>query len=156
MLAILDTLTAVDRTKEGDFWREQTFVDIPAVERPRSFLDVKDTAKGSLKGKCVAIPSIYIGEHDPKAQPTFVSEDVVDLWRRARRDLEALGATVIETDFPLVTNYEPANSVVGFKPDWNTKERGEVVVSLTKLALTQALSLRLEACEAACDFRDIR
>ena len=156
MLAILDALAAVDRTKEGDFWREQNFVDIPAVERPRSFLDLKDTAKGSLNGKCVAIPYMYIGEHDPKAQPTFVSEDVVDLWRRARRDLEALGATVIETDFPLVSNYEPTNNVVGFTPDWNSKERGEVIVSLTKLALTQALSLRTDAYEAVYCFRDIR
>ena len=43
---------------------------------------------------------------------------------------------MIETDFPLVTNYEDEsvtgqpNNVVGFKPDWNGKERGELVAYL--------------------------
>jgi amidase len=31
---------------------------------------------------------------------------VVDLWTRARRDLEEAGATVVEVDFPVVSNYE--------------------------------------------------
>ncbi|GIZ43194.1 hypothetical protein CKM354_000643200 [Cercospora kikuchii] len=130
MFAILDVLTAVDRTKDGDFWREQTFVHVPEVERPRSFLDLKNSSKGSLSGKRIAIPAMYIGGHDPKAQPTFVSQEVIDLWQQARKDLESLGATVVETDFPLVSNYEPTNNVLGFKPDWNSKERGELVAYL--------------------------
>ncbi|KAI5365987.1 putative amidase signature domain-containing protein [Septoria linicola] len=130
MLAILDVLTTVDRTKQGDFWREQSYVQVPAVERPRSFLDLKDTSRGSLSGKRIAIPLMYIGKKDPNAQPTVVSQGVIDLWQQARTDLEALGATVVETDFPLVSNYEPTNKVVGFKPDWNSKERGELVAYL--------------------------
>src|SRR6185437_12780298 len=31
---------------------------------------------------------------------------VVALWEAARRDLEAAGATVVEVDFPAVSNYE--------------------------------------------------
>ncbi|KAF7195262.1 Glutamyl-tRNA(Gln) amidotransferase subunit A [Pseudocercospora fuligena] len=136
MLAILDPLTTVDWTKDGDFWREQSYVEIPHVERPSGFNNVKVSARGSLKGKKVAAPLMYIGGHDPKAKPTVVSQGVIDLWKRAKQDLEALGATVVETDFPLVTNYEDdsvtgtTNNVVGFKPDWNSKERGELVAFL--------------------------
>jgi len=31
---------------------------------------------------------------------------VIELWEQAARDLEALGAEVIEVDFPVVSNYE--------------------------------------------------
>ena len=136
MLAILDVLVVKDYTTDGDFWRQQTFVEVPRVERPTSFLDLASTARSSLNGKRIAVPLMYIGSHDPKAKPTVVSPDVVALWTRARSDLEALGATVIETDFPLVSNYEDdsisgqANNVVGFLPDWNGKERRELVAFL--------------------------
>ncbi|KAF2159340.1 hypothetical protein M409DRAFT_71115 [Zasmidium cellare ATCC 36951] len=136
MLAILDVLTQVDSRKDEDFWRLQEYVDIPHVERPQSYPALKDTAKGSLKGKRIAVPLMYIGGHDPKAKPTVVSQDVLAVWQRTRKDLESLGATVIETDFPLVTNYEDdsvtghANNVVGFDADWNSKERGELVAYL--------------------------
>ena len=89
------------------------------MPRPHSYLDLISEASGCLHGKKIAVPKMYIGGDDPKAKPTVVSEDVIQLWQRARKDLEALGATVIETDFPLVTNYEDdsvtghANNVVG-------------------------------------------
>ena len=133
MLTILDLLTVEDRTTDGDFWRQQTYVTVPKVERPASYLDLLPGADASLRGKRIAVPKMYIGGHDPKAKPTTVSPEVIDLWKRARTDLEALGATVVETNFPLVTNYEDdsvsgqTNNVVGFKSDWNGKERGELV-----------------------------
>lgn len=133
MMSILDFLAVPDSTTDEDFWRQQEFVDIAKVPRPRSFLDLVPDAENSLRGKQIAIPKMYIGGHDPKAKPTAVSQDVIDLWNQARKDLEALGATVIEMDFPLVTNYEDdsvsgqANNVEGFKSDWNAKERGELV-----------------------------
>lgn len=136
MLAILDVLAVEDETTEGDFWREQTFVKVPRVARPRSHLDLLEGADSSLQGKRIAVPMMYIGGFDPEAKPTVVSEHVVELWQHVRADLEALGATVIETDFPLVTNYEDdsvsgqSNNVMGFKPDWNGKERGELVAYL--------------------------
>ncbi|KAK5117885.1 hypothetical protein LTR85_008659 [Meristemomyces frigidus] len=136
MLAILDVLTVEDRTTSGDFWRQQTYIEVPKVERPASYLDLLPGAQTSLRGKRIGVPKMYIGGHDPKAKPTVVSGDVVELWRRATADLGALGAIVVETDFPLVTNYEDdsvsghANNVVGFKPDWNGKERGELVAYL--------------------------
>lgn len=136
MLTILDVLTVKDRTTSGDFWREQSYVEIPIVERPSSYLDLVPEAENALRGKRIAVPKMYIGGHDPKAKPTVVSQDVIELWKRAKADLEALGATVLETDFPLVTKYEDdsvsgqANNVASFKPDWNSKERGELVACL--------------------------
>ncbi|KAK5167119.1 uncharacterized protein LTR77_007849 [Saxophila tyrrhenica] len=136
MMAILDTLAVEESTTEGDFWRQQDYVEVPKVPRPASFLELIPKAKDCFKGKRIAVPEMYIGGNDPKAKPTAVSQNVIDLFRQARKDVEALGATVIETDFPLVTNYEDdsvtgqANNVVGFKPDWNGKERGELVAFL--------------------------
>ena len=136
MMAVLDIIAVPDRTAEGDFWRQQQFVEVPPVWRPESFLDLAPGAEDSIRGKRIAVPKMYIGGHDPTAKPTVVSQDVIDLWRRARKDLETLGASVIETDFPLVTNYEDdsesghTNNVEGFKPDWNGKERGELVAYL--------------------------
>ncbi|KAK6432628.1 hypothetical protein LTR95_011199 [Oleoguttula sp. CCFEE 5521] len=136
MLAILDVLTIECPTPKGDFWREQAHVQVPKVAKPTSFLDLLQGGKDSLKGKRLAVPKMYIGQHDPLAKPTFVSDEVIALYRRARVDLEALGATVIETGFPLVTNYEDdsvtgqPNNVVGFAPDWNGKERRELVAYL--------------------------
>ncbi|KAK3704692.1 hypothetical protein LTR37_013666 [Vermiconidia calcicola] len=136
MLSLLEVITQEDSTTDGDFWRQQKFVEIPKVPLPRSFHDLLPDAESSLHGKRIAIPRMYIGEQDPKAKPTVVSEDVVELWKRAQKDIEALGATVVETDFPLVTNYEDdsvsgrPNNVQGFKPDWNGKERGELVAYL--------------------------
>ena len=136
MLAILDILTAVDRTTDGDFWRQQTYIQVPVVKRPASYDDLLEDAAESLKGKRLAVPKMYIGGHDPKAKPTTVSPAVIERWEQAQADLEAAGATVIETDFPLVTNYEDdsvsghANNVEGFKSDWNGKERGELVAYL--------------------------
>jgi amidase len=37
-------------------------------------------------------------------------DSVVELWQQAKADLEALGAEVVETDFPVVTNYESRGS----------------------------------------------
>lgn len=136
MLAILDVLTTEDETAEGDFWCQQTFVDVPKVERPASYLDLLEGATDALRGKRIAVPSMYIGSHDPAAKPTTVSPAVIQLWQRARSDLESLGATVLESDIPLVTNYENdtlsghTNNVQGFPPDWNSKERGELVAYL--------------------------
>lgn len=133
MLTILDVLVQPDSQVEGDFWRQQTFVTLPKTPYPATgHLALKDT--NSLKGKKIAVPKMYIGKKDsnPAAVDTIVSEGVIKLWQRARGDLEALGATVIETDFPLVTNYEDSssghdNNVVGRPAIWNTIERSNMI-----------------------------
>ena len=125
MLTILNVLTVPDTTTEGDFWRQQTYVKVPEVTRPDDYLNLLRDADDALRGKRIAVPKMFIGVDDPKAKPVAISEDVITLYQRARKDLEDMGATVIETDFPLVSNYEDEtvtgqpNNVVGFKPDWN-------------------------------------
>jgi amidase len=42
----------------------------------------------------------------PTGQPIRTRASVIALWEAARRDLEAAGATVVEVDFPVVSNYE--------------------------------------------------
>ena len=133
MLVLLDVLTQPDPNTTGDFWREQTAVALPKVQFPSSgILSLCD--KYALKGKRLAVPRLYVGGRDtnPQAKHTVVSEEVRQLWRRARADLEALGAICIETDFPLVTNYDDDstgrhNNVVGAPMHWNVKERHEIV-----------------------------
>jgi amidase len=49
---------------------------------------------------------MYINADTDTNDPIETRESVVALWHRAKAELEALGATVIETDFPVVTNYE--------------------------------------------------
>jgi Asp-tRNA(Asn)/Glu-tRNA(Gln) amidotransferase A subunit family amidase len=136
MLQVLDCLAVTDHRDHENFWSKQQHVKIEKVERPASFSDLLPGSGEALTGKRLAAPKMFIGGNDPKAKPTFVSEEVIALWKEARKTLEALGATVIDTDFPLVSNYEDdsqsghTNNVVGFQPDWNGKERGELVAYL--------------------------
>ena len=136
MLRVLDCLAVKDHRDHENFWSQQNYVCIEDVKRPGSYLELLENAENALKGKRLAAPTMFIGGDDPKAKPTFVSEEVIALWKSTRKTLEALGATVIETDFPLVSNYEDdstsghTNNVVGFQPDWNGKERGELVAYL--------------------------
>ena len=136
MLQVLDILAVKDSREQENFWSAQQYVQIEALKRPDSFPDLSDASEGSLRGKRLAVPKMFIGGHDPQAKPTFVSEEVIALWKAARTTLEACGATVIETDFPLILRYEDdsqsghANNVQGFQPDWNGKERGELVAYL--------------------------
>lgn len=61
---------------------------------------------------------MFIGEHDPAAQPLWVSPSVRELWDSARTLLESLGATVQEVDFPLVTNYEVTPTDIETETDY--------------------------------------
>jgi amidase len=118
LLEVLDVIVADDAETRGDFWRAQPWVDIPAASalRPASYPAVATDA--SLAGVRVGIPRMYInadpeagtaerpGIGGPTGQRIETRASVVELWEAARRDLEAAGATVVETDFPVVSNYE--------------------------------------------------
>lgn len=130
MLTILDVLTKHDPITKGDFWREQPFIKLPTttLQAHSTYADSQ-----SLRGKRFAIPKMYIGGDDPCAKPTHVSPSVKTLFHAAKSDIEALGGTVIETDFPVVTNYEDdsisnqPNNVLGAPSDWNQLERGKII-----------------------------
>ncbi|KAF5540882.1 glutamyl-tRNA(Gln) amidotransferase subunit A like [Fusarium napiforme] len=108
MFALLDVIVAADDKTSCDFWREQPFVKLPDVDsvRPKTFFDLSDP--NALKGKRIGVPKMYIGgvDSDPDARKVHTRESVIELWKQARTILEGLGATVIETDFPLVTEFE--------------------------------------------------
>ncbi|KAI3585708.1 amidase signature domain-containing protein [Fusarium oxysporum f. sp. albedinis] len=108
MFALLDVIVAADDKTSCDFWREQPFVKLPDVDsvRPKTFFDLSDP--NALKGKKIGVPKMYIGgaDSDPDARKVHTRDSVIDLWKQARIILEGLGATVVETDFPLVTEFE--------------------------------------------------
>lgn len=115
LLTLLDTLVANDPDPRGDFWRAQPWVRLPkpSAHRPASYPALAATA--TLKGKRIAIPRMYInadpgaggqGIGGPTGQPIQTRPSILDLWDRAKQAMEAAGATIIPTDFPVITNYE--------------------------------------------------
>jgi amidase len=124
MFELLDVIVADDPDTRGDFWRAQPWVTLPAASdvRPNSYTSLAPTAppaaRQALSGKRFGVPRMYINA-DPEAgtnpdggiggstgKPIHTRASVLALWQQARLDLEAAGATVIEVDFPAVTNYE--------------------------------------------------
>ncbi|MGH1525184.1 amidase [Leifsonia sp. L25] len=118
LLEVLDVIVADDSDTRGDFWRAQPWVPIPPASelRPASYPALAEDA--SLAGRRIAVPRMYInrdeeagtGEHvgigGPTGQRIRTRDSVIALWEAARRDLVAAGAEVVETDFPVVSNYE--------------------------------------------------
>ncbi|MGV1754165.1 amidase [Agrobacterium sp. CG674] len=124
MLELLDVIVADDPETRGDFWRAQPWVTLPAASelRPSAYCALAPAdlfaAQRALEGKRFGVPLMYINE-DPLAgsnpeggiggatgKPLKTRASIIALWQQARRDLEAAGATVVEVDFPVVTNYE--------------------------------------------------
>ena len=104
MLRLLDVLVRDDENTRGDFWRAQTAVPIPkpSEHRPDSYLALE--AAGTLAGKRFAVPRMYLGQDE--RFPIRVRPSVLELWEAARARLEALGAEIVVTDFPLIERYE--------------------------------------------------
>lgn len=105
LLHLLDVIAVDDPDRSGDFWRQQTTVELPSPEsvlphplaRPRP---------ERLDGIRIGVPRLYIGEDDVPLVPPVIRPSVRALWDRAADDLRALGAEVVEVDFPVVSNYE--------------------------------------------------
>ena len=104
MLRVLDVLVQDDAITRGDFWRNQQVIPLPSPSehRPASYLDLRDNE--ALRGKRFAVPAMYLGD-DPNF-PIDVRPSVLALFETARARLEALGAEVVVTDFPLIEQYE--------------------------------------------------
>lgn len=113
MLEVLDVLVADDPDTRGDLWRRQGWVAIPAASahRPESYRALT----GALAGKRLGVPAMYVnadadaggqGIGGPTGQRIVTRGSVLALWEAARASLEAAGAEVVVTDFPLVSNYE--------------------------------------------------
>ncbi|MDN4597043.1 amidase [Leifsonia virtsii] len=118
LLEVLEVIVADDEETRGDFWRAQPWIPLPRASevRPASYPALADGA--SVGGRRVGVPRMYINadpeagtsEHPgiggPTGQRIETRPSVIALWDAARRDLEAAGATVVEVDFPAVSNYE--------------------------------------------------
>lgn len=124
LLLVLDAIVVDDQQTRGDFWRSQPWLEIPRVSehRPDSYPSLapgdRDAARATLRGKRFGVPRMYINRDEeagtgvpggiggPTGQRIETRASVIELWEAARRDLEAAGATVVEVDFPLISNYE--------------------------------------------------
>ncbi|TPK87471.1 amidase [Mesorhizobium sp. B2-4-12] len=106
MLELLDVIVADDPVTRGDFWRAQPWVALPksSETRPQRYTDL--TLTGSLKGKRLGVPRMYIGRDSEADRPIETRASVLALWEQAATDLKQLGAEVVEVDFPVVSNYE--------------------------------------------------
>jgi amidase len=125
LLALLDVICREDEDVRGDFWREQSHVQLPKPQdiRPASMFSLADP--NSLKGKRLAVPKMYINK-DPDAD-IEVRSSIMKLWEKAAADLKALGAELVETDFPVVTQYEKGTKTTntafaGLSADWDILE----------------------------------
>lgn len=118
MLELLDIIVADDPDSRGDLWRRQTWISIPKASdiRPPSYAGLARTA--SLAGKRFGLPAMYINA-DPEAgtgetvgiggatgRRIETRASMLALCVAARAALEAAGAEVVVTDFPVISNYE--------------------------------------------------
>ncbi|MCD4863440.1 amidase [Pseudomonas sp. PLB05] len=119
LLEVLDVVVADDPDTSGDLWRLQPWVPLPKASevRPARYSDLAVDAN-ALAGKRLGVPRMFINQ-DPEAgtsdnpgiggptgQRIHTRPSVIALWEQARAALEAAGATVVEVDFPLVSNCE--------------------------------------------------
>lgn len=123
LLEILDVIVADDDDPRGDFWRVQPWIPLPRASqvRPPRYPDLatdRAGAPGVLAGLRLGAPRMYLnadpaadtsphpGIGGPTGRRIRTRASVMDLWEAARADLERAGATVVEVDFPAVSNYE--------------------------------------------------
>ncbi|PSJ58564.1 amidase [Pseudaminobacter soli (ex Li et al. 2025)] len=106
LLELLDVIVADDHTTRGDFWRVQPWVSIPpsSALRPPRYTEL--ALEGSLAGKKIGVPRMYIGRDTGANAPIETRASVLALWEQAAADLRRLGAAVVAVDFPVVSNYE--------------------------------------------------
>ncbi|RFA15576.1 amidase [Subtercola boreus] len=105
LLLLLDVLAVGDPDRSGDFWRQQSAVELPAPEEVLPH-PVSRPRPSRLDGLRIGVPRLYIGEDAAPIDPPVIRPSVRALWDRAADDLRALGAEVVEVDFPVVSNYE--------------------------------------------------
>lgn len=123
MLEVLEVIVADDGETRGDFWRMQPWMRIPAASavRPETYHSLAGSV-GDLRGLRLGVPRMYVnadsvagtgGDHTaepgiggPMGARITTRDSVVGLFDQVRKDLEAAGATVVEVDFPVVSNYE--------------------------------------------------
>lgn len=102
---VLDAVVADDPVTEGDLWRSQPWIEMPRPSevRPASFAGLEALPLAGLR---LAVPRIYVNGDPDNASPIVTRDSILRLWTGLRADLEAAGAEIVETDFPVVDRYE--------------------------------------------------
>ncbi|WP_460648277.1 amidase family protein, partial [Leucobacter ruminantium] len=141
LLLVLDVLASDDAHRDGEFWRQQTAVELPSpsdvfrrpIARPRP---------ARLDGIRVGVPKMYIGDDPDGDDPPVIRPSVRRLWETAADALRSLGAEIVDVAFPVVSNYEEDRpgarglAARGLVPDdWRALEGSAV----TALALDRFL-----------------
>ncbi|BCS29661.1 amidase family protein [Aspergillus puulaauensis] len=117
-----------------DFWRNQPYVPIPKSSelRPLDFHHLEDPH--ALQGKRIGVPRCFLGEQGT-GNSVICAKSVLGLFNRARKDLESLGAILVEVDFPLLEQYTrqdfpgQACNVPGLPSNWMSLERCEMIAT---------------------------
>lgn len=116
LFEVLNVLVTDDPDTRGDFWREQRAVLLPSSSevRPADYRTLRDPS--ALAGKRIGVPKMYINKDPEGPHPVETRQSIIDQWALAEADILALGAEVVEVDFPVITNYEgdhhPAHRLV--------------------------------------------
>ncbi|WP_142113478.1 amidase [Rarobacter incanus] len=133
---LLEVLAVTDPVAEGDFWREQQVVPLPRPEDVFS-KPIARPRPERLDGLRIGVPKIFIGADLVPIDPPVIRPTVRRLWDAAADDLRALGAEVIEVDFPAMQNYEedrPGAQGLAARglvpPNWRSLEGGEVTAKV--------------------------
>jgi amidase len=117
---LLDVLVVDDPETDGDFWRMQPWVSLPNTSAIHSESFVirhqKSVAEKSLAGVRLAAPKMFLGKDPQQGTGTGMGSvtgqrieprpSMLKLWDAFVAKLVAAGAEVVETDFPVVSNYE--------------------------------------------------
>lgn len=140
LLEVLDVVVADDPDTTGDLWRTQPWVEVPAPSsvRPASYPALRTGDGSALRGVRLGVPRMYLGTDEeagtgvgfggPTGGRIVPRPSSLDLFARARADLEAAGAEVVETDFPVVSRYDgdragaPTVATRGLLPDGYLEE----------------------------------
>lgn len=135
LLHLLDVIMVKDECTTGDFWRNQPFIKLPQLSdiTPASFGSLAKS--NALQSKRIGVPKIYIGQSESLDRPIKTRQSILDLWYQAKRALEKAGATVIETELPIMTDYDDVSMSVenckstseGTTKEWNRMERRELI-----------------------------
>ena len=106
MLAILPFLVVDDPEPEGDLWRSRQAVKLPPLSavRPKDYGAIGLST--DLRGKRFGVPRMYINRDAVGTRIIETRRSVIELWEVTVSRLEALGAEIVEVDFPAVSNNE--------------------------------------------------
>lgn len=106
MLELLNVLVVEDPDTSNDFWRDQSAVQLPAIDdvRPDDYADLADP--DALDGLRIGVPKMYINQDLGGTRPVATRPSIIELWKESEAALEELGAEVVEVDFPVQNNQD--------------------------------------------------